>query len=103
MEREAEGPLNVFEVSKGLFPLMTGREPPFEEAFGWLQFTYTVDRAGDYVAPASTVLAQSAEAEGDELFLEFLSHLRRLYNEVYGPAVSLGRAPESKEFLLREG
>ena len=64
---------------------------------------YTADRAGAYVAPASTVLAQSAVSEGDELFLVFLSNLRKLYPEVYGPAVSLGWAPERMEFPIREG
>ena len=53
--------------------------------------------------PASTVLARSAVAEGGELFLAFLSNLRRLYPEVYGPGVSLGRAPDLREFPLREG
>ena len=28
--READRPLNVFEVSKGLSPLLTGQEHPFE-------------------------------------------------------------------------
>ena len=32
LRREADGPLNVFEASTGLLPLLTGREPPFEEA-----------------------------------------------------------------------
>ena len=42
-------------------------------------------------------------AEGDELFLEIIYHLRRLYTEVYSPAVSLSRAPERREFPLGEG
>ena len=60
-------------------------------------------RAGDYVAPASTVLAQSAVAERGELIMMFLVHLRRLYHEVYGPAVSTGQAPERREFQIGEG
>ena len=55
------------------------------------------------MVPASMVLAQSAVAEGDEIFLAFLSHLRRLYPKVYGSAVSLGWVPERREFPLREG
>ena len=51
----ADRPTNVFEASVGLFPLLTGRGPPFEAALEWLQFAYTADRAGSYVAPASTV------------------------------------------------
>ena len=34
--READGPINVFEASTGLFTLLTGQEPPFEEALNWL-------------------------------------------------------------------
>ena len=36
LRREAVGPLNVFEASTGLFPLLTGRDPPFGEALDWL-------------------------------------------------------------------
>ena len=97
LRREAGGPLNVFEASTGLSPLLTGRETPFEEALNWLKFAYTVDRAGAYVAPESTVLAQSAVAEGDELFLAFMTHLGRRYPEVYGSAVVTCWAPESRE------
>ena len=39
LRREVVGPINVFEALTGLFPLLTGREPPFEEALDWLQFT----------------------------------------------------------------
>ena len=30
---EADGRLNVFKVLTDLFPLLTGREPPFKEVF----------------------------------------------------------------------
>ena len=94
LRREPDGPLNVFKALAGLFPLLTVREPPFGEALDWLQFTYTADRAGAYVAPASMVLSQSAVAEGDELFPALLAHLTRLYPEVYGPEVATGWMPE---------
>ena len=68
LHREADEPLNIFKASKCLFPLLTGQEPPFEEALDWLQFAYTVERSVAYVAPASMVLAQSTVAEGGELF-----------------------------------
>ena len=42
------------------------------------------------MVPASMVLAQSAVAEGDELFLVLLAHLMRLYPEVYGSAMATG-------------
>ena len=60
-------------------------------------------QAGDYVSPESTVLTQSAVAEGDKLFLAILSHLRRLYPELYGPSFSLVQVHERREFLLGEG
>ena len=61
-----DGPANVSKVLAGLFPLLAGREPPFEAALDWLQFAYTADRAGAYVAPASTVLVPSAVSEPQE-------------------------------------
>ena len=85
-----------------MFPLLTGRELPFKETLDWLQFAYTTDRSGAYVAPASTVLSQSPIAEEGELFLTILQHLRRLYLEVYGPAVSLGRVHACRYFHLGE-
>ena len=95
-----DGPLNVFEASKSLSPLLTGQNPPFEETLNWLQFVYTMDRAGTFVAPASTVLAQSAVAEGGKLIPAFLAHLRRLYPKVCSPAVSMGWVPECRDFKL---
>ena len=77
LRREANGPLNIFEASTGLFPLLIGREPPFEEALELLQFSYTADQSSAYVGPASTVLAQSAVVEGGERFMALLAHLRR--------------------------
>ena len=68
-----------------------------------MQFVYTADQLGAYVAPASKVLARSEIAEGAEFFLLFLSNLRRLYPEVYGPETFLGKATERREFLLGEG
>ena len=94
--RTADGPANVFEASAGLLPLLTGREPPFEAALDWLQFTYTADRAGAYVAPASTVLVPSAVAEGDDLFPALLAHLRRRYPEVYGLGGNTAQAHERR-------
>ena len=58
---------------------------------------------GDYVAPVSTVLAQSTVAEGDELLPALLSHLRRRYPEVYSSAVATYQAPDRREIQIREG
>ena len=103
LRKEADGPLNVFEALTGQFPLLTGQEPIFVEALDWLQFAYTADRAGAYVVPLSTVLAQSAVAEGGELFLGLLAHLRRQYSEVYGPVVAMDQAPKRRELQIGEG
>ena len=99
----ADRPTNVFEASAGLFSLLTGRYPPFEAAFDWLQFIYTSDRSGAYVAHASTVLVPSAVAEGDDLFLALLVHLRRQYPEVYGLGGNTARAHECKDTPLGAG
>ena len=101
LEMEEDGHLNVLYAPKGLFPQITGREPPFKKALNWLKFAYTTDWAGDYMGPVSTVLTQSAVAKADELFTTILSHLRRLYPELYGPAVYLGQDPERREFPLK--
>ena len=55
------------------------------------------------MAPASTLLAQSALAEGGELFPALLTHLRRLYPEVYGSAVATCQVPERREIHIGEG
>ena len=54
LRREVDGPINVFETSAGLLPMLTSRDPPSEAALDWLKFAYTADRAGDYVEPASS-------------------------------------------------
>ena len=87
----------------GLLPLLTGREPIFEAALDWLRFTYTKDRVGAYVAPASTVLVLSVVAEGDDLFPALLAHLWRRYPEVYGLGVETAWAHERRDTLLGEG
>ena len=101
--READGPLNISEVLTGLFPLLTSQEPPFREALDWFKLAYTADQVGDYVAPVSTVLAQSTVAEGDELLPALLSHLRRRYPEVYSSMMATCWAPEHREIHIREG
>ena len=61
---------DIGEVGQLLFPILVGWVPPFEETLDWLHFVYTADRTGDYMAPASMVLVQSAVLEGDPLFPE---------------------------------
>ena len=55
------------------------------------------------MAPASTVLDQSAVPEGDELLLGLLAHLRRQYYEVYGSPEGTSRAHERRDIHIREG
>ena len=68
-----------------------------------MQFAYTKDRAGAYVAHASTVISQSAVAEGGEIFLALLAHLRRRYPEVYGSTLGMCRSPERRDIQIGEG
>ena len=68
-----------------------------------MKFAYNADRAGAYVAPVSTVLAQYEVAEGDDLFPVIMAHLRRLYTEVYVPEMATGWAPERRDFQIGEG
>ena len=49
----------IVEVGQLLFPILVGQAPPFEETLDWLQFVYTADRTGAYLAPASTVVLPS--------------------------------------------
>ena len=97
LRRGMDGPVNVFEASAGLFPLLTGREPPLEAALDWLKFAYMSDRAGAYVAPASTVLVLLAVAEGEDLFGTLLANLRRRCPDVYSLGDTLAWAPEHRE------
>ena len=69
----------------------------------WLQFAYTADRVGAYVAPASTVLVPSAVAVGDDLFPAILAHLRRRFPEVYGLGGNTAQAHERRDTPLEEG
>ena len=62
---------NITEVGQLILPILVGRTPPFEETLDWLQFVYTTDRTGAYVAPAPTVLVLSVVSEGDPLFPAF--------------------------------
>ena len=61
-----------------------------------MKFAYTADRTGDYVAPASKVIIQSAVVYGDELFPAFYGHLRKalglitqLHGQVKQPRVGI--------------
>ena len=45
---------NSAEVSRLIPPLLASREPPYDKALDWIQFTYNGDRFGAYMAPTST-------------------------------------------------
>ena len=38
------------DISKILFPLLTGQNPSYEEALYWLQFYCTLNKKGGYVS-----------------------------------------------------
>ena len=73
------GEKNIENVIQTLSPLLDGRAPPFEEALNWIQFDYTADRAGSYMALASTVLAHSVVLEGYQLFFLTWRHPKTSY------------------------
>ena len=79
--------LNIAAASQGLFPLLTGWTPPFKEVLNWLQFSYTTDRTGAYMAPASMVLVQSAVVELDALFTAYFQQLCKCYPRAYAPSM----------------
>ena len=81
---------------------MTGQETPFKEAIDWFKFAYNTDWVVDCVSPAPTALAHSVISKGGGIFPVILLFIRRLYSEVYDPAVSLGQAPARRDFPLRE-
>ena len=56
LDTDEDGPLNVLSIFKGLFPMLTGLEPPFKEGLDWLKFTYTMEWEGGLVAPVFMVL-----------------------------------------------
>ena len=81
-----------------LLPILVGRAPPFEETLGWLHFTYTTDRTGDYVVPESTVLVLSAVLEGDPLFPVFWRNLLHRFPGAY-TSTPTTRAPLGTDYL----
>ena len=62
---------NIAEVGQLIFPIFVRQAPSFKETLGLIQFSYTADRTGDYVEPASTVFVPSAVLEGYPLFTAF--------------------------------
>ena len=54
------------------------------------------------MAPVSTFIVQSAVAEGGDLFLEILAHLRIRYPEVYGLGLDTDQAHECRDTILGE-
>ena len=42
---------NITVTRSGIFPLLSGQVPDFKETLHWIQFTFTGDRTGAYMAP----------------------------------------------------
>ena len=61
--------LNITAANNAIFSLFFGQAPDFEEALDWLRFLFTGNRAGVYMASASTVLVRSVITEGESIFL----------------------------------
>ena len=74
---------SVGEFSKELSPLISGREPLYEEALDWLQFAFTGDTKGQYMASAHTKFSFSLPVEGEPLFILALKRLQTLYPGAY--------------------
>ena len=79
---------NIAEASQLISPLLSGHAPLFKETLNWIQFTYTADSTGDYVAPDSTVLVPSAVLDGDPIFPDIWRHLLRRFPGAYDPTPS---------------
>ena len=88
-----EQSITITVARKGIFALLIDWADLFEEVIDWLQFTYTAERTGAYVAPSSTVFVQYMVVEGDGLFPTFLPHLQKLYTGAYAPS-TLGTRPD---------
>ena len=59
---------NTAEASCLLFHLLVSRAPPYDRVLDWLQFAYTGDGFGAYVAPDYTYFDFHTLAEGEPLF-----------------------------------
>ena len=59
---------NITETSRLLLLFLSSQASPYEEAPDWIKFTYTGERMGAYVAPASTYLFWYVLADGDLIF-----------------------------------
>ena len=68
-----EGSVRAF--SKELFPILANQESPYEKALDWLQFAFTGDPKGQYVAPSKTNFSFALPVEGEPLFLPALERL----------------------------
>ena len=51
-----ESSCNIAKSIHMLLTLLDGWAPTFKETLDWIQFEYTAERTGTYVAPASTSL-----------------------------------------------
>ena len=92
---------NIAEVSRLLFPRISGPEPTYKEALNWLQFSYTGNKKGDYVAPANTYLSFLSPAEGGSLFSPALECLRALYPGAYSQGATSTANLHSPEAMKR--
>ena len=82
----------IAEVSQLLSPLLASQALPYDEVLNWIQFTYTGNRFGAYVDPASMEFTFHNLSEGELIFTMSLQRLRNLYPGAYtqGPTSTIG-------------
>ena len=88
LPQDAAAPLfplegSVGKFSKILFPLLADLEPHYEEALDWLQFSFTGDPKGQYMAHTNTDFYYTSPVEGEPLILPALKLLQTLYPGAY--------------------
>ena len=93
---------NVAEFSRQLFPRLASREPPYENALSWLQFAYTRDSKGAYMATAKTDFSFTLSMEVGALLLPALECLWTLYPRAYtqGATAPTPPGPEGGEMVI---
>ena len=95
----AEPGLNITAANKALFSLFFGQATNFEEALDWLRFSFTGDRAGVYMASASTVLVRSMIIEGESIFAPTLKQLWRRFPGAYAPMTPPTLSPPGSNYF----
>ena len=76
--------------------------PHYDEAIYWLQFDYTGNSLGDYMAPASAEFEFTTLLEGRVLFAPALRRLQTLYPRAYARRYTYMLGPLGPEYELEQ-